>query len=78
MDKGQTMKAINQARADISAAVQSLQAVAACDEPDDLAAALAGAGDGIARAIATLDGTFKGFRRDVETTARKLAARAQQ
>jgi hypothetical protein len=71
------MKAISQTRASIGAAIQSLQSIAASDEPDEIAAGIATAGDSIASAIGTMEGTFKGFRRDVEVTARRLAARVQ-
>lgn len=71
------MKAIAQTRASIGAAIQSLQSIAASDEPDEIASGLASAGDAIAGAIGTMDGVFKGFRRDVEVTARRLAARVQ-
>lgn len=71
------MKIIKQSKSGMSAAIASLQAALAAEEPDDIAAALAAAGMEIQTAIVGMDGVFKGFRRDVETTAKKLAARVQ-
>lgn len=70
------MKAIDNAKRAIAQSIQALQGALQSDEPDEIAHALAHGGNGIAEAIAGLDGTFKGFRRDVENTAKKLADRA--
>jgi hypothetical protein len=70
------MKTVDNAKRSIGAAIQALQGALASDEPEVIANALAHGGNGIAEAIATMDGTFKGFRRDVENTAKRLADRA--
>lgn len=67
------MKTIDTAKRHIGEAIQALQSALTTDEPAAIAVALATAGQGVAESIAGMDSTFKGFRRDVETTAKRLA-----
>jgi len=72
------MKVFQDARAQLRTARDALTKAIEAAEPHEVATLTAEAGDAIARSIAGMDSTFKGYRRDVETRAARLAAKVLQ
>jgi hypothetical protein len=72
------MKAVQQTKALLKAARDALTLAIEAVEPDEIATLTATAGDAVARSIVEMESTFKGYRREVETRAKRLAMRGAE